>query len=47
MKIKFLIIGVALLGVALSVFLLNAKVFEKISAEDAFQKGIEFFNQEN
>ena len=47
MKIKLLIIGVALLGVALSVFLLNAKVFEKISAEDAFQKGIEFFNQEN
>ena len=47
MKIKLLIIGVALLGVALSVFLLNAKVFEKISAEDALKKGNEFSNQEN
>ena len=45
MKIKLLIIGVALLGVALSVFLLKA--FEKISAEDAFEKGNEFLNQEN
>ena len=36
-----------IIGVALSVFLLNAKAFEKISAEDAFKKAFEFLNQEN